>query len=303
MDDRDRRQIEVGAGLQESRLNTELIEWLQKWGPRVLYVLLAVVLGYLGWNKWQIYRQNQLDKAFAEYHAEQSSQNPDVLLAVAKKQDGKGSIWTLATLDASDLLLTAGRLGVPAGVGANAAADAEMLTPEERTNVFRSALEHYQAVLDRNKNDAHHARFAQKARWGIISTRLSLGEVDEARKVLEQYIAVAEKYGFTDNLALGKHRMEVLKNVAEPIPVYTAAQLPEENRPLVQNFGAGTGTIGPASIGPGTPASQVPQLRRLSTEEGRARVKGEAPDANTPAPSDTPDTPQEPSADPGADPE
>lgn len=334
MDERDRRQIEVGAGLQESRLNTELIEWLQKWGPRVLYMLLAVVLGYLGWSKWQTYRQNQLDKAFDEYHAEQASQNPDVLLDIAQKNDGKGSIWSLATLDASDLLLTAGRLGVRPGVGPNAATDADALTEEERQNTLHSAFEHYKAVLNRNVKDPHHVLFAQKARWGMVSALISLGELDQARKVLEEYVSVAEQHAFTENAALGKKRLETLKNLTEPIPVYTSAQLPEANRPLVQNFGAGTSSTGPASgiqppAQPGvtTESGKTIPLRKLTPEEALKKLKGEnAPQGQNPpdtgkekpepgsdttnkkseTPAETPkpaDKPDEPSSDPGADPE
>ena len=42
-DDR-RREVEVGAGLQESRLNEEFIDALKKHGPKVIYALAAVVL-------------------------------------------------------------------------------------------------------------------------------------------------------------------------------------------------------------------------------------------------------------------
>ncbi len=43
MDER-QEQVQVGAGLQESRLNTDLINWLNKWGSHILSVVALIVL-------------------------------------------------------------------------------------------------------------------------------------------------------------------------------------------------------------------------------------------------------------------
>ncbi|MEM1423311.1 MAG: hypothetical protein AAGH64_04835, partial [Planctomycetota bacterium] len=47
MDDR-QQQVKIGAGLEESRINRELIDWLNKWGMRILIVVLLVVAAYQG---------------------------------------------------------------------------------------------------------------------------------------------------------------------------------------------------------------------------------------------------------------
>ena len=257
MDDRDRRQIEVGAGLQESRLNTELIEWLQKWGPRALYVLLAIVLAYLGWDRWQTYRQGQVDQAFADYQAELLNQNPDLLLDLAEKHDGKASVWTLATLDAADLFVQFGRLGVQPGADLANPLPEDQLTDATRNEIFRKALTEYEAVLKRHKGDPRRARFAQEARWGIASAAISLGEIDRARQTLSEYVDVAEKEGFTDNLLIGRERLAMLDEVSQPISVYNVAQLPLENRdPTQSSINTEVGPIAPTPDA--TPAITLP---------------------------------------------
>lgn len=317
MDDRDRRQVEVGAGLQESRLNTELIEWLQKWGPRALYVLLAIVLAYLGWNKWQEHRQRQIDQAFADYQAELLNANPDVLLDIAEKYDGKASVWTLATLDAADLFVQYGRLGVRPGTDFAAPTDEDRLTDATRNEIFRKAMAQYEGVLARHKGDPSHARFAQEARWGIASASISLGEIDRARAMLKEYVEVAERERFTDNERFGRERLAMLDEVAEAIPVYAVAQLPIENRdPAESSINAEVGpgpslnAQGPSittSDGKPVPIRQVDPSELRDTEgnpyvDPKARERQEQQQGAEPG-AETPDAPasSEPQPEPSAD--
>lgn len=236
MDDRTRqqqeqgRQVEIGAGLQESRLNTELIEWLQKWGPRFIYMLLVVVLAYLGWEKWTQYRERQIDEAFAEYQAEVSSENPDILFDVAEKHDGRGSVWTLASLDGANLLLRAARTGVRAGADVYNPAEDDLLSQQERTNTLETALAKFETILARHENDTKKTRFAQEARWGIASAAISLGDIDRARTVLTEYVEVGKDTGFSDNVLLGNQRLQMLDRVASAVQIFPEDQLPEANR-------------------------------------------------------------------------
>lgn len=68
MDDR-QQQVQVGAGLQESRLNTDFIDFLKKYGTYGLYAMLAVVLSYVGWQRWTMHKNNTRDQAFADLGA------------------------------------------------------------------------------------------------------------------------------------------------------------------------------------------------------------------------------------------
>ena len=49
MDER-QTQIREAAGLDESRLNTEFVEFLRKWGPIALGVLAVAALAFVGRN-------------------------------------------------------------------------------------------------------------------------------------------------------------------------------------------------------------------------------------------------------------
>ena len=47
MDER-QQQIKAGAGLEESRINQDLIDFLQKWGSWILMALAVAALAYAG---------------------------------------------------------------------------------------------------------------------------------------------------------------------------------------------------------------------------------------------------------------
>ncbi|HVZ93431.1 MAG TPA: tetratricopeptide repeat protein, partial [Phycisphaerales bacterium] len=102
MEDR-QKQIQVGAGLQESRLNADLIQFLQKYGTPILMVVLVIVLGYVGWSKYNRWQAERRDEAFAAYQAARGgvgadgtlAGSPDNLLKVAEERRGRGAVWEL----------------------------------------------------------------------------------------------------------------------------------------------------------------------------------------------------------------
>ena len=65
----DQRQIQAGAGLQESRLNEDFINFLRKWGPFFTYGILAIVLVWLGIGQYQSWKARQSAQAFADLAA------------------------------------------------------------------------------------------------------------------------------------------------------------------------------------------------------------------------------------------
>src|SRR5438874_2058363 len=103
MDER-QSQIRERAGLEESRLNEDFIEFLRKWGTPALMVLAIVAVGYLGLNKYKKARDEKIDKAFFDYEQVSGSNNPSPqsLTATAEEHEGVKAVSMLARRDAAD---------------------------------------------------------------------------------------------------------------------------------------------------------------------------------------------------------
>ncbi|XOV74239.1 MAG: hypothetical protein ACFHWZ_11765 [Phycisphaerales bacterium] len=102
MDDQ-KRQVEAGAGLQESRLNQDFIDLLKKYGTTVLLVLLVIMATYVGIQRYAQYQEDKTDQAFADL--DNAANTPAVLLAVAEQWDGRASVWEIATIRAAKAYL------------------------------------------------------------------------------------------------------------------------------------------------------------------------------------------------------
>src|SRR5690606_17379162 len=135
------------------RLNEDFIQWLQRWGPRLIYAL-AIVVGLYAANKY--YHQWQADRtdaAFQEFSDARGSLrgatysgSPDAILAIADKYPTRATIAIQARLDAADIYAAAARRGVyPGGEYIN---EADRLTPEKAREQNERARALYQQVID-----------------------------------------------------------------------------------------------------------------------------------------------------------
>ena len=116
MDER-QQQIRAGAGLEESRLNTEFIDFIQKWGGPFLIICALLMGAWAGWNWLERKKSQRLDEAFGQYEAQLAGGNPspEALRAVAEEFSGIASVSLLARLNAADIYLAAIRSGVRTG--------------------------------------------------------------------------------------------------------------------------------------------------------------------------------------------
>ena len=119
MDER-QTKIREAAGLDESRLNTEFVEFLRKWGPIALGVLAVAALAFVGRNYLREQSVIRTDSAFLELESAQREGNPDVLLRVADTYAGERGVPHLARLQAADVLFQSARAGVSPRVRAGA---------------------------------------------------------------------------------------------------------------------------------------------------------------------------------------
>src|SRR5262245_6692809 len=154
MDER-QTQIREGAGLEESKLNVEFIDWLQKWSTPILMVVAVVALGVVVYKRWQKAKLDEVDRGFGELTSaiDSGTPNPESLKAIAEQYEGVRAIPVLARLEAADEYLRSVRTGMKAGakVEADGKIPAEdVLTDEDRTRYLGQAETLYRSVLDKS---------------------------------------------------------------------------------------------------------------------------------------------------------
>lgn len=308
MEDR-QRQIQVGAGLQESRLNTDLIQFLNKYGSWILTVVLVVVLAYVGYTKYQQHLDSKRDEAFDAYLAARVgvgpdgvlTGSPDNLLRVADEKRGQGAVWELASLDAADICLGAARRGYRPGTDMANPKPEDALTDAEKTEQLKKADAAYRAVLDAAQRTGDKRPTALRARWGLVATALSLGEFDRAKAMLEEIVSAGERDGLEFQAALAKKRLEAMPRLMSPPVLLAEADLPESARapkPSIQQVPAGQpiqieGMQQPIML-PGdqpqpVPIQIIPPAQESPAPESPAATPAPAePSSETPAPPTSP---------------
>lgn len=211
-DDR-RREVEVGAGLQESRLNEDFIDALKKHGPKVIYALAAVVLVVYGVSFYKQHKANQKDEAFAQL--EQVSAEPDALIDVAKQTEGQGSVPLMARIEAANALMDSARARIRAGVLPSEAKPEDTLSDAQVQEQYQKAASELEAVIKLTEGTDKHL-ILQAARWGLASAKISLGDNEAAKKIVNDYVAFADTHGLKSQAETGRKRLVKMERAEAP---------------------------------------------------------------------------------------
>ncbi|MFG0284343.1 MAG: hypothetical protein ACF8R7_07960 [Phycisphaerales bacterium JB039] len=246
MDER-QAQIKEGAGLEESRVNVEFVDFLKKWSTPALLVVAAIVVGMFALRKLEERRQSYLDAAFAQYEsaARPKGVGPDTapltsvvaispftLQGVAEEYgDVKGARW-LSRLAAADTYMTAVRTGVTLGAtvmadGTVADPEQDLLGPEARTDYLEQARSLYRAVLQDTENDPNATIHTIRALFGIAAVQESAGELEGARQSLDRVATLAAARGFGTLARLAERRIQTLDSLETPVELVSSESLPE----------------------------------------------------------------------------
>lgn len=295
--DQRQQQVQVGAGLQESRLNTDFIEFLKKYGTYGLYALLAVVLAYVGWQRWTIQKGKALDVAFADLSAAQASNNPDTLLKTAADHKGQAAVWELATISAAEHYLDLARRGRSFPADPTKPDEAPVLTEEQIKENVQKAQTLLKDVLAKVGDDSKQLVIAQRVRWNLATAALNANDAASAKKYMDDYHAAAEKAGWTDMVAVANMRSAKFDRVLPPVKMLTAADLPQKIGPgeKVQVPGMGTFELKSGTSGRPLQNLTMDQLEELRKSGQLIPLDGQDPNQpiGTPVPA-----PTEPSAAP-----
>ena len=229
MEDRIQGGLKEGAGLEESRLNREFIDFLQVWGPRVLMVIAAIALGYFLYGKYRLSQEAALARAFSELDAAVVARNPTSLIRVAEEQSGKAAVPLLARLAAADLYLESSRTGVPAGIQLDQAGalpeGTSFLTEEEKKSQLGKAAAEYETVLAAAGTSDGMAIHAISALFGLASVAESRGEMDKAKERYTKLIEMANQVGFTREAEAAQKRIDTLPSLDTMPRIYAQSDL------------------------------------------------------------------------------
>lgn len=299
MDER-QQKIREGAGLEESRLNQEFIELLQKWSMPVLVVIAATAVGYAAWGKYQQARTAKINTAFRELESASDTPNPspESLKRVADEYEGVRSVSLLARLEAADQYMRTLRAGVKPG--AEVKPDGTLAKPEDALseqdiafNLAQAKLL-YQRIFDEASAASGKELLTVSALYGLAAVAESKKDTDQAQAHYLKLSDIAEKVGYGTHATLARKRITQLDQIVKDIPLYDRADLPDMPWDLV---------------GPPMPPPEAPPVvppAPPATQGAENTLPPPAPQDPTPPPSEPPqpdDKPEQPAPAPAPEPQ
>ena len=225
MDDR-QSGIKEGAGLEDSRVNQEFIDFLQKWSSPVIMVLAVAALVWAGLQYLERQRVAKIDQAFRELDAAMQGGNPSPssLKTIAAEYEGIRSVSQLALLQTSDLYLSAFVVGFEPGAQVNPQTglmnDEDILDDAQRTVYLEQAGQLAQQVLDQSAGIEGKELLAMQAMSRLASVAEGKRNFDGAVSMYKQLEALANEAQYPSIAAFASNRIEnvdTLKAI-EPLP-------------------------------------------------------------------------------------
>lgn len=269
----DQRQTKIveGAGLEESRLNTDFIDWLRKWGSPIMFAVAVIAGAYAAYSWWQRAQDKAFDEAHLQWQAAAASGSPDNLLRVARENSKRGAVPILATLDAADIYLAAGLRGI--APGGNAETPTDKLSDEDTRKQFDLARGLYSDALALIGSEPKNAIHRFNAQFGLAAALASMGDTADADRVYSEIATSASNSGFPGFAAQAKKQSEWLARAASLPQLASRDAIKPSARPVEE--------------APTTPIELPPELQTLP-----AGPEGPSPEPASASPEPAPATPE-----------
>ncbi|MCL4741839.1 MAG: hypothetical protein KJZ54_06495 [Phycisphaerales bacterium] len=228
--DKRHTEIKEGAGLDESRLNLEFVDFLRKWSTPVLLILAIAAVGYFLYTRQQEAKRERTADAFRQFTVVAMSANPspESLVGIAEAFGDVRGIGAMARLAAADEYLRAVRRnlrpGSELGPGGVVLDPEDELKPEERDRFLDEAERLYRRAHADTAGNAAMTLHTLGALYGLAAVAECVGDLDAARNVLDQALMLAEKRGYPQHVVIARERLESLGQ-GEPVRLYRAAEL------------------------------------------------------------------------------
>lgn len=215
MDDR-QTEIRAGAGLEDSRINKEFIDFLNKWSSPVIMVFAIAALVWAGLRWLDEKKIAKVDSAFGELHAATANGNPSpaTLNALALQYEGVRAVPELAKLTTVDIYLNAYLRGVQPGAqigfDGQALEESDKLDEQQRQNYLDQAGALAREVVALTEADEGKVLLAIQAliRSGAVAE--CNREFDSAKSNYERVISLAEKANIPSLEKFGQMRIDAL---------------------------------------------------------------------------------------------
>lgn len=237
MDDR-QTQIREGAGLEDSRINQEFLDFLNKWSSPVLLTLAVGALVWAGLQMMQRKKVARIDQAFSELDAATQGGNPSPasLKTIAENYEGVRSVAELALLTTSDLYLNAFVMSAEPGAQMNPETglpvnEDDVLDEDARNAYLSLAQQAAQQVLDLTEGKPGKELIAMQAMTRLAAIAESKREFDQAKSIYEQLKSSATQTKYLSLAAFAQQRIDripALQAIGELPEQASLAPLPGE---------------------------------------------------------------------------
>lgn len=269
-------KIVEGAGLEESRLNQDFIEWLRKWGSPVLIVIALGFLAYTGWQWLEKQQAKKLNDAYVQLAAAEESKSPDSLARVAREQGSEGAVAVLASLRAADIYYESALSRLAPGGTPGKAEDA--LNDEQRNANLEQARALYQQASEKAASRPAWALHEVAAEFGLAAVAETLRKTEDAQKHYERAAAAAKKASFAGLAGVAeKHKADAAQLASLP-PLRTGDELAPSRKPQPEPAPSTQPPVGPLMPeGPALPPPVEPTLAPPAPAEPSAQPAPAAP--------------------------
>jgi predicted negative regulator of RcsB-dependent stress response len=254
-------QIKERAGLDESRLNTDFIESMKKWGPHLVMGLAIIAGCYAGYNWWTKKAQERADAAYADLDSAMVAGDPKQLERVAGDHGSSTAVPIEAHVRAGEIHLEAARTGVPIGEKLDPKDNKlpegkAFLTGDEVKAERAKAEDQFKAALAKANDSLGQVQYAIGALTGLASIAEDRGEMDKAKDYYNQAIAKATEKKLDPLVQVLKKRIESLDSLKNAPQLLAAADLPGGNvKPVTTTTGITATTTTGETINLGAPAA------------------------------------------------
>lgn len=223
------QDIQVGAGLTESRYSQDFIDLLKTWSLPTVLIIAAGVLAIQGWRLYKNRQETSLAAAFKDVEGAVVAGNPTNLVRLAEEHAGKRAVPWMARLTAADILMQAAVSGVAPGAEIDTDGkpknEADVLKPEQVQQKYDEAAAQYRIVLNETADSRGNEPHALSAAFGLAAVAESRGKWDEARQMYDRAINIADRGGFKAAQTLIKDRIASLDKLKETGSLLSDAQV------------------------------------------------------------------------------
>jgi len=295
MDDR-HQQIRENAGLDESKLNQDFIDFIKKYTTPTVVVILLIVAGFWGWNKYSASRERSFASAFAELESAQLAGKPENLLAVAEQHSNYPGVAEMARLYAADAYLDCFRTGVkpmsPLDETGKPKFAEDVLDEKGMQEYLGKAATIFDAVVNRTSGKKDQLQFTIGGLFGLAAVAESRHENDKAKGYYERIKALAGEV-MPVFAEVAEKRLETMALLADLPHVYKSEEIPVA-KPAEMPSGGLIPLPGPPPGFETTPANDGAPSPAVTEPAGPPQAAPPTPSAEKPKEDPKPDTPPAP---------